>query len=611
MTQIPPVDPPECFTDDTLRLWRQYPELNGRSRQRPSPDKLVFITEVLRGEYTGGASSCSKSHVRSRYRLAPSDNETLQYLPENGRAPRTVISDDEAYGLIVEAHLKHGHAGREKVFHYLKDKFYHVTREEVGWVLRQCARCKARCSKAADGQDGQSSDGMGGVDADEDLLMAMDGAMAAEEEEGHLPGAYTKKFNALRAESKLDESEWMNLCLCVARDVRGPTGLDVMLENEDKGKAWDTHFSPLCDVYAERHWGKKTKGRWWAGDRKGDNVLIKDFLRRLFMNFFQKERVHRARIARKAAKGTKKPDPPPTEPAPHSASSSSSSSSAGTTWMRTHPPIRIPPTQPDSSSSSSTSTPCAQKGSSSRKRPREMDPSSLHYTQPDDDGGSGSGARKNPRLQRVMVLLTNAEKEHEQASGSPPELGPYTRTRRRNATANTPTTTPTPAPTPSTAQHRVSSPAPTAHEPSPHAVFRLDPVGAVFAPTTTTTTTTTTPTLATTTPPTISDDLLFMTYVQRDQRRHEIRLIRGATLACLPFTQVLATLRRKHRLRDGQAITAVVLDFRGRKLCIEPEDGELECQCDWEAWVRVEGPGAKQVEVEVKVAEVVGGAEGA
>lgn len=26
---------------------------------------------------------------------------------------------------------------------------------------------------------------------------------------------------------------------------------------------------------------------------------IKDFLRRLFMNFFQKERIHRARIARK------------------------------------------------------------------------------------------------------------------------------------------------------------------------------------------------------------------------------------------------------------------------------------------------------------------------
>lgn len=35
-----------------------------------------------------------------------------------------------------------------------------------------------------------------------------------------------------------------------------------------------------------------------------------------------------------------------------------------------------------------------------------------------------------------------------------------------------------------------------------------------------------------------------------------------------------------------------------------PEDED--CQSDWETWVRVEGPAARQVEVEVKVAEVVG-----
>lgn len=259
-------DPPSSFTDETLSLWRQYPELNGRSRQRPSPEKLAFILEVLRGIYIGDATSCNKSHVRSRYRL--NNNDTLQYIPEDGRPPRTVINDDEAYGLIVESHLKYGHAGREKVFHYLKDKFYHITREEVGWVLRQCAKCKARC-KGGEAPYENSPD-MAGADADEDP--AMDGT-AAEEEENYLPGAYTKKFNALRAESKLDESEWMNLCLCVARDVRGPAGLDVMLENEDKAKAWEEHFSPLCDVYAERHWGTKMKGRWWAGDRAGDRVL--------------------------------------------------------------------------------------------------------------------------------------------------------------------------------------------------------------------------------------------------------------------------------------------------------------------------------------------------
>lgn len=259
-------DPPSSFTDETLNLWRQYPELNGRSRQRPSPEKLAFILEVLRGIYIGDATSCNKSHVRSRYRL--NNNDTLQYIPEDGRPPRTVINDDEAYGLIVESHLKYGHAGREKVFHYLKDKFYHITREEVGWVLRQCAKCKARCKGGE--APYESSPDMAGADADEDP--ARDGA-AAEEEENYLPGAYTKKFNALRAESKLDESEWMNLCLCVARDVRGPAGLDVMLENEDKAKAWEEHLSPLCDVYAERHWGTKMKGRWWAGDRAGDRVL--------------------------------------------------------------------------------------------------------------------------------------------------------------------------------------------------------------------------------------------------------------------------------------------------------------------------------------------------
>ncbi|KAH0607232.1 uncharacterized protein H6S33_003220 [Morchella sextelata] len=561
-------DPPECFTDETLHLWRQYPELNGRSRQRPSPEKLTFISEVLRGVYLGDATSCNKSHVRSRYRIA---NETLQYIPEDGRPPRTVINDDEAYGLIVESHLKYGHAGREKVFHYLKDKFYHVTREEVGWVLKQCAKCKARC-KSAEAPYENSPDPAG----DEDPAMAgMDGA-AAEEEENYLPGAYTKKFNALRAESKLDESEWMNLCLCVARDVRGPTGLDVMLENEDKGKAWDEHFSPLCDIYAERHWGTKTKGRWWAGDRAGDHILIKDFLRRLFMNFFQKERVHRARIARKAAKG-KRSDAPSSGPG-----GAGGGPSGGTTWMRSHPPIKIPATQ-QSHTDQDNSSPCAQKGLS-KKRQREMDPTSLHYTSANQVDGEPS--HKNPRLERIMVLLSNAEKE--QADEPPPDTTTHTHTRKRN--------------TASTIHHH----SPVSLEPTPHAVFRLDPIGAVFPPIPppSATTTASGSTSNTPTTPQISDDLLFMTYVQRDERRHEIRLIRGDSLTPLPFTGVLEKLRKKHRLGARQVITAVVLDFKGKKLCIEAEDED--CQCDWETWVRVEGPNAKQVEMEVKVAEMVG-----
>lgn len=269
--------------------------------------------------------------------------------------------------------------------------------------------------------------------------------------------------------------------------------------------------------------------------------------------------------------------------------------------MRTHPPIKIPATQ--HSTNDQDHSPCAQKGLS-KKRQREMDPASLHYSAAYNSDGEPS--QKNPRLERIMVLLSNAEREQEE---TPPDTSTHVRTRKRHTLG------------------AIRPQNPVALEPTPDAVFRLDPVGAVFPTTLPLMPAPTAPIAApnntipsssnknnipapTPTPstPQISADLLFMTYVQRDERRHEIRheirLIRGETLAALPFSEVLDKLRRKHRLTPRQVVTAVVLDFKGSKLCIVPEDED--CQSDWETWVRVEGPAARQVEVEVKVAEVVG-----
>lgn len=555
------VDPPESYTDETLRLWRQYPELKGRSRQRPSPEKLTFINEVLRGVYVGDATSCNKSHVRARYKIS---NDMLQYIPEDGRPLRTVITDDEAYSLIVESHLKYGHAGREKVFHYLKDKFYHITREEVGWVLKQCAKCKARCRPTGPHDTLPKTP----VNHNIETLAPRRPVTLPQDSDEVLLGQYSKKFQALEAESKL-EGQWMDLCSCVARDVRGPMGLDLMLGSEDKGKAWDDHFLPRCEEYTQRYWGTKVEGRWWAGNSEDypDRVLIKDFLRRLFMNFFQKERVHRARIARKAAR-TGKPD------ATSDSNSASEENAQPTSWMRSHPPIRIPqkPTEqsppPQEGAAPEASTSQADGASypprnSFGKRPRghgmASSPSSPINNLAAEPHETEEPSTKNPRLDRLRVILTAPKSSHTEESSTCP-----------NSTLTT-----------------LACDPPTSGGQSSPLVASVTPNSA-----------------ANTLP--VPTDILFMTYIHSDSPNNEIRLIHGRTLTHLPFKEALEKLRRKHRLSTKEIITAIILDFKGKKLCIDAadEDGQL----DWETWLKVEGgAGAmgRQVELEIKVAEVI------
>lgn len=54
---------------------------------------------------------------------------------------RRVVSEDEAFNVIVEAHTSLLHAGKNKTFSEVNDRYYGITREEVAFLLRMCRTC--------------------------------------------------------------------------------------------------------------------------------------------------------------------------------------------------------------------------------------------------------------------------------------------------------------------------------------------------------------------------------------------------------------------------------------------------------------------------------------
>jgi hypothetical protein len=52
-----------------------------------------------------------------------------------------VVCDYKAFERIKTTHLQLGHAGVNKTFTALNQRYYGITKEEVGWLVKRCQNC--------------------------------------------------------------------------------------------------------------------------------------------------------------------------------------------------------------------------------------------------------------------------------------------------------------------------------------------------------------------------------------------------------------------------------------------------------------------------------------
>ncbi|KAF8439504.1 hypothetical protein BGX38DRAFT_1273435 [Terfezia claveryi] len=113
------------------------------NRFRISPNRLQMLHHfVLNPDQPSHSVTERKmKHVAKSYRL--DGNGKLLRLPEPPRHPteREVVLEEDIFQIIWSLHCELGHAGKNRMFPIIGDRYYGITREEVMWVLRRCHIC--------------------------------------------------------------------------------------------------------------------------------------------------------------------------------------------------------------------------------------------------------------------------------------------------------------------------------------------------------------------------------------------------------------------------------------------------------------------------------------
>lgn len=113
------------------------------NRFRISPNRLQMLHRFVLnpGQPSHSVKERKMKHVAKSYRV--DGNGRLLRLAEPPRHPteREVVSQEDIFQIIWSLHCELGHAGKNKMFPLIGDRYYGITREEVMWVLRRCHIC--------------------------------------------------------------------------------------------------------------------------------------------------------------------------------------------------------------------------------------------------------------------------------------------------------------------------------------------------------------------------------------------------------------------------------------------------------------------------------------
>ncbi|KFY32501.1 hypothetical protein V493_00138 [Pseudogymnoascus sp. VKM F-4281 (FW-2241)] len=142
MATIAAINP---FPNDVRATFDSYiksPQYSKRNRERIPYAKwcqmCIFLTNS-----TLKPQNPTESNLRHRtltnFHLI---DEKLYRNPDIAhKEPRYVVLENEALDLIISEHLQLLHAGRDKVWASIQQKYYGISRQEVAFVLKLCKNC--------------------------------------------------------------------------------------------------------------------------------------------------------------------------------------------------------------------------------------------------------------------------------------------------------------------------------------------------------------------------------------------------------------------------------------------------------------------------------------
>jgi hypothetical protein len=142
MATIAAINP---FPNDVRTAFDSYiksPQYSRRNRERIPYAKWcqmrIFLTDLTLKPHNPTESNL-RHRTLTNFHLI---DEKLYRNPDIAhKEPRYVALESEALDLIISEHLQLLHAGRDKVWASVQQKYYGISRQEVAFVLKLCKNC--------------------------------------------------------------------------------------------------------------------------------------------------------------------------------------------------------------------------------------------------------------------------------------------------------------------------------------------------------------------------------------------------------------------------------------------------------------------------------------
>jgi hypothetical protein len=128
------------FSEESRLAWHEYLLSSGTNRFRPALERMILIRDLLTSARKASNSDEYKLKyvAKKKYHL---DQGTLTIHAGAGGTLQTVLTDHQAYDIIVRSHLNLNHTGTDKTMADIGATYYGITRQEVSWLLQHCSTC--------------------------------------------------------------------------------------------------------------------------------------------------------------------------------------------------------------------------------------------------------------------------------------------------------------------------------------------------------------------------------------------------------------------------------------------------------------------------------------